>query len=486
MIGQGGFGAVYEVDNGARRAALKVVPKRPGADRESLATELADVRNVIRIEEVGEDDAPARYLLLMPLAQTSLRTVLADRGALPEDEVIKILRDVVTALDDLGRAVVHRDIKPDNVLLLGETWHLSDFGIARYAEAATATITHKSTATLHYAPPEWWRNEHLHSHSDVYSTGVMAYELLTGACPFTGRSREELRDQHLTTPPAPLTTVSDPKLATLVLSMLDKRPAARPTPRKILERLATVTIEPSTALRKLHAADLAHVTRSAEETATRNAAEQVTAVRAERESVAVEQLSAIFSTIAETVEANTSGTVRKRGKDALHLLLTMRNPSAALEMRFYQGADSVSWRPGLPFEVVATAVIAVNSYDPRRTWQGRSHSLWYCDAKRPGEFAWYETAFADDWQGRPHNPPQYNPYACTVDDTAIRALRSGADIPVVAWPFTEVDLHDLDEFKFRWIEWFADAAVGELVEPDSIPERPVAGSWRDGEGDAAF
>ncbi|MEV6218244.1 serine/threonine-protein kinase [Nocardia sp. NPDC051833] len=486
MIGQGGFGAVYEVDNGARRAALKVVPKRPGADRESLATELADVRNVIRIEEVGEDNAPASYLLLMPLAQTSLRTVLSDRGALPEDEVIKILRDVVTALDDLGRAVVHRDIKPDNVLLLGETWHLSDFGIARYAEAATATVTHKGTATLHYAPPEWWRNEHLHSHSDVYSTGVMAYELLTGACPFTGRSREELRDQHLTTPPAPLATVSVPKLATLVLSMLDKRPAARPTPRKILERLATATIEPSTALRKLHAADLAHVTRSAEETAERNAAEQVTALRAERESVAVEQLSAIFATIAETVEAETSGTVRKRAEDALHLRLSMKSPPATLEMHFYQGADSVSRRPGLPFEVIATAVIAVFSYDPGRIWQGRSHSLWYCDAKHAGEFAWYETAFADDWRGTRQNQPWVDPYARSVDDTSILALRPDVDSPLVAWPFTEVDLHDLGEFRDRWIGWFADAALGRLVRPENIPERPVAGSWRDGESDDEF
>ena len=82
--------------------------------------------------------------------------------------------------------MVHRDLKPENVLFLDGHWCVADFGISRYAEASTAPDTRKYALTPAYAAPERWRNEHATSATDVYSLGVIAFELLTGARPFPG------------------------------------------------------------------------------------------------------------------------------------------------------------------------------------------------------------------------------------------------------------------------------------------------------------
>ena len=138
MLGQGGFGRVYRatVDDGTD-AAIKFVPKVPGADREQLFVNLPNVRNVVPVMDRGEHGND--LVLVMPYAAAGSLDDRITRGPIPIDDAIEVLRDLTTALVDLSAtnpAVVHRDIKPANVLRLGDSWCLADFGISRYAEVA--------------------------------------------------------------------------------------------------------------------------------------------------------------------------------------------------------------------------------------------------------------------------------------------------------------------------------------------------------------
>ena len=115
----------------------------------------------------------------MPKAEKSLRDHLeGEGGRLSVEDARKVLTDVAAGLVAIEGRVVHRDIKPENILLLDESWCLTDFGIARYADAATAPDTRKYSMTARYAAPEQWRGERAVGATDVYATGVVAYELL--------------------------------------------------------------------------------------------------------------------------------------------------------------------------------------------------------------------------------------------------------------------------------------------------------------------
>ena len=120
-----------------------------------LVEDLGDCRNIVPFDEVLETEST--IIIRMPKAEKSLNRHLQDSaGPLPEAEVVAVLTDLAVALADCGRIVVHRDIKPQNVLLLGGDWCLPDFGIARYAEAATASGTRKGWRSPPWNAPERW------------------------------------------------------------------------------------------------------------------------------------------------------------------------------------------------------------------------------------------------------------------------------------------------------------------------------------------
>lgn len=185
-IDGGGFGEVYAATSpDCASAVAKMVPKAPGAQRELLFADLGDARNVVPIIDSGE--TKDSWVLVMPRAEKSLRQHLDDAaGPLGVPDAVEVLSDVALALADLDGRVVHRDLKPENVLLLGGNWCLADFGISR--------------------TPERWRGERASTATDVYSLGVIAYELLSGSRPFKGPAEHDFRDQHLHRDPPPLAT----------------------------------------------------------------------------------------------------------------------------------------------------------------------------------------------------------------------------------------------------------------------------------------
>ncbi len=252
LLHSGGFGTVHLAQSKDHTpAVVKFVPKAPGAERELLFEDLEGVPNVVPVIDRGEWGD--HLALVMPKADKSLREYLLEmNGHLAVNDAVRVLIDVVEALADIEGRIVHRDIKPDNILLLNGRWCLADFGISRYADATTAPDTRKYALSPPYAAPEQWRGERCSSATDVYGTGVVAYELLAGVSPFLGPERHDYRRQHLEDIPGPISGVP-PRLQALIDSCLYKSPEARPRPQDLRDQLDGGVQAASDSVRRLQA-----------------------------------------------------------------------------------------------------------------------------------------------------------------------------------------------------------------------------------------
>jgi serine/threonine protein kinase len=473
QIDGGGFGQVYEAKGqDGVPAVVKFVPKAPGAERELLFADLSNTRNIIPIIDHGE--TAGHWALVMPRAEKSLRQYLQEKNQpLSIPASVMVLSDIAKALTDLDGRVVHRDLKPENVLLLNGRWCLADFGISRYAEATTAPDTRKYAMTPPYTAPERWRSERATSAADVYSLGVISYELLTGSWPFKGPGLEDFREQHLHEDPPPLDGIPA-LLAALIDECLYKAPEARPSPANVTARLTRAAQAPlSTGLVKLQEANRDAAARQA--IATRVASQQLSEserLKALSDAAhrALKQISAALeATIQEAAPLADFTSPTKRADFASsseigwtvqlgYAALIFSSPSNIPKQPWYD--DPGGWVRGQApaFSVISYADLALKIHPwPGHAWHGdtrRSHSLWYCDVQERGNYQWFEVAFSfypgPDWSG---------PLAFKPDRHAAQALQwpEGFGRKVV-WPFTPITPGDLDDFIDRWAGWFADAA----------------------------
>jgi eukaryotic-like serine/threonine-protein kinase len=471
-IGSGGFGSVYRARHGDIERALKRVPKDPGADRELLLAEVGEARNVIPVLEIGETSE--EWILVMPLAESSLQGFLTAAEQPPAlNEAMSILRDVATALADLDGRVVHLDLKPENLLRWNEAWCLADFGISRYAEATTAEATRKHFLSAPYAGPERWRFETATSATDVYSLGVIAYELVSGELPFRGPSREDFRQQHLHEAPAALQGVPA-AFAALVEECLYKAPGTRPSPANVLARLERIVDSPaSPAAMRLMEANRSEVVKQSEavrvESVRRTEEERRSLLRSD----AITSFGRISDALREMVSEAAPAAVASSGRNREWRL---KLGTAELAMSGTTATGSNPWGHYSPaFDVVSHASISISI--PRyHDYAGRSHSLWFCDAENEGQYAWYETAFMVS----PMLPERgvQDPFAMDPSEDAGVAVCPVMGSRQLAWPFIRLDSDGQQEFFERWIGWFADAASGRMSHPGTMPERSGSGSYR--------
>ena len=474
QLAQGGFGRVWlAYSEDGSEAVVKLIPKAPGAGREILFGELSCVPNVVPFLDDGEWDG--YWAIVMPKAEKSLRDYLGENiEHLTVNDTVQALIDITRALIAIEGQVIHRDIKPDNVLLLNGRWCLADFGISRYAEATTAADTHKFSMTPLYAAPEQWRGEQATSATDVYAMGVVAYELLAGRPPFTGPN---YREQHLGETPSPIPSIP-PRLQSMIDECLYKSPQARPRPQNLLERLQAILKPTSNAGHKLQQANVIAVQKRAEEE------RQLSVARSEEERrftlfVAAEKsLEHIVTLIDDHIMANAPtckkvGPVPKRGWSLNGSSLGIE-PTNVVMPQHNEQFENPFLSP--TFEVAAYTSITLLILPNRHGYEGRSHSLWYCDAKEPGNFRWYETAFIIHTNRR--KLTYTDPSALPPGEDAYGALSPVTYSFQVAWPFTPIDQGEEDEFIERWLGWFADAAQGNLRRPSRMPERDPSGSWR--------
>jgi serine/threonine-protein kinase len=277
-LGGGGMSRVFLAEETAlgRKVVVKVLPPELGAgvnvDRFRREIHLAarlQQAQIVPVLSAGELDGVPYYT--MPFVEgESLRAKLTRGVALPINDVVNILRDVTRALAYAHeRGIVHRDIKPDNVLLSGGTAVVMDFGIAKALAAAqrgdgdgardsdlnALTQLGVSVGTPAYISPEQAAGDpNIDQRSDIYSLGCMAYELLTGRAPFAGRSPQRTLAAHLTETPEPIAELRPdvpPALGELVMRCLAKDPAKRPQSASeiaaALDALSTTTTGITTA-----------------------------------------------------------------------------------------------------------------------------------------------------------------------------------------------------------------------------------------------
>lgn len=470
QLHEGGFGRVHlaRSDDGEQVVA-KLIPKSQGADRELLFDDLNGLANVVPVLDRGQWDN--QWVLIMPKAEKSLYDLINEKGGRFEiEEAVKILQNVIKALVEIEDSVVHRDIKPSNILLLNDTWCLADFGISRYAEATTAVDTRKYYMTWPYAAPEQWRSEHATSATDVYATGVMAYELLDGRRPFCGPRMEDYRQQHLRDIPESIEGIPY-NLRSLIDECLYKAAESRPTPKNIQQRLQNVVSPVSDAARKLQQANAVVVIRKAEENRQVSIAKTVEERRVELSHMAERSLGHIVGLLNDQIIAN--------APNVSHSESTWTLNQAKLSLESLESLGS-SWRGRiecLPFDVVSFSKITIDIPRTMHGYEGRSHSLWYCNAQKTDEFRWYETAFmyCPLWR----KSSTIDPFSLKPEGKAGEALSTVSFTEFqVAWRFTQIDQGNESEFIERWIEWFADGASGRLHRPTHMPENEPGGSWR--------
>ncbi|HSD87965.1 MAG TPA: serine/threonine-protein kinase [Kofleriaceae bacterium] len=244
-LGRGGMGVVYEARHVVlpRRAAIKVMHaelrKQPGMATRVVqeASILEDIRHpgVVRVYECALHPDRRPYIAMELVEGETLANRLAHQGPLAPLEVTTLLAEICDVLASVhARGVVHRDLKPDNILLTpcdrDFPLRLIDWGVARLGPIGRLTLDGLTPGTPIYMSPEQAMGRNIAAPCDIYSLGVIAYELLTGHPPFDGRTLAEVVSMHLTSDPVPLQEASStpPELASLVHRMLDKDSSVRP------------------------------------------------------------------------------------------------------------------------------------------------------------------------------------------------------------------------------------------------------------------
>ncbi len=240
-IGKGGMGVVYKaLDlNRSLNVAVKVLPPELEIDpmfatrfkREAEALSDLDHPNIVKLFHVGETKKMLYYAMQFVEGRT-LRGFHEEVGMLPPLRSIRIIRDVADALACAHQqGIIHRDLKPSNIMIdtHGRVW-LTDFGIARIADATRLTSTGDILGTAEYMSPEQAQGHTIDHRSDIYSLGVVLYELLGGKVPFSGKSALEVMKSHQYAQPPELKRLN-PHLPSIVERLVEKMMAKKPSER---------------------------------------------------------------------------------------------------------------------------------------------------------------------------------------------------------------------------------------------------------------
>ncbi len=244
-IGSGGMGNVYQArDNRLDRiVAVKILKSEFNNDenfvrkfrRESLAEASISHPNIVSIYDVGVDEIDGGkfyYIVMEYVDGPTLKEFIKEHGPLSEKQAVNYTIQIAEALKVAHKNnIVHRDIKSQNIMITSDNRvKVTDFGIARMAGNTTMTVTNAVMGSVHYFSPEQARGQKVDYRSDIYSMGVVLYEMLTGEVPFDSENPVSVALMHVQNPmprPSELNPVVSPQLDQIVLKMTSKKPQDR-------------------------------------------------------------------------------------------------------------------------------------------------------------------------------------------------------------------------------------------------------------------
>jgi serine/threonine-protein kinase len=254
-LGSGGMGTVYRAEHVHMRkaVALKILHREltylpevvARFEREAVAAARIEHPNIATAKDFGRLPNGSFYLVLEYIEGQSLRDVL-DQGALRPEQALKIAREIASALEAAHAVgIVHRDLKPDNVMLTQKDRDqyqvkVLDFGIAKVELGDAQGLTQAGTVfgTPEYMAPEQAAGTPVDARADIYTLGIMLYEMLTGVTPFADDDMVVVLTRQMTLEPPPLPQAVDPAIAGLVMHLIAKSPDARPqTASEVIQRL---------------------------------------------------------------------------------------------------------------------------------------------------------------------------------------------------------------------------------------------------------
>ncbi len=264
-IGEGGMAYVFKArDNLLNRyVAVKVLKEEYSKDEvfvKRFRTEAQSAAslihpNIVSVFDVGEDKGIS-FIVMELLDSNTLKDYIQQKGALPSDITLKIAAQIASALEAAHKAhIIHRDIKPQNILLNKNlVAKVTDFGIAKVSNATSATITSfgNTMGSVHYFSPEHAKGGYTDAKSDLYSLGVVMYEMATGKLPFDAESAVSVALKHIQEIPEEPRSVNpnvSPALNQIIMKAMEKSTANRyQTASELLTDISIALSKPTTSL----------------------------------------------------------------------------------------------------------------------------------------------------------------------------------------------------------------------------------------------
>lgn len=491
---EGGFGAVFEgINEDGSQVAIKRLKQEVAhyAHREINIAEKfieEDFSQILPFLDSGFDENSGYYYLVMPKADYDLREKLINDGLFTESDAINVLLQIAKGLSEVPD-IIHRDLKPENILFHNGKWKIGDFGIAKFVEETTSIQTLKGCLSPPYASPEQWRLERVNNASDIYSLGIIAYELLNNSLPFPGPKQGDYREQHLYQKAPNIDGIST-RLSSIISMMLLKPPQARLNIDRIillLEDLSSSTKSSelsSPGLQSLSKASASEAARLAQEEAKKA---KIKTEKESRENLAKAGLSILYSQFqrfSDKVRINAPiAEINQRGSHYLELpfdspnyinpdlqkahIIDIKLGSAFLSAEllnilvpFSKSSFSKSG-----WDVILGGYISVRQKEP--TEYAWSSNLWYADLGDGSGYRWWEVCYMTHPLSRNH--PKFMPFSVTDLDDADLASSSGMNTFQLANEPIIIDGEHEDIFMDRWSRLLSKAYEGQLKLPSTMP-----------------